>query len=371
MLVIAIVGGLLVAGAAGYHGSRPTEARAPSAKWCHRHPNGKACRRNAAPPPASAGTTTTSSTNPTPSVPSSSGQFLPPAPTGKVWANTFAEDFNGPGHKMATSADWNNGQGTYSFNAGREWYDPCQVVVSGGTAKLQAAPVTAANCTNPNHTAPPGSGAHAGYLSGYVGTNRKLNRAGEPYVFAYTYGYAEARMKLPPQTPGFFSAFWTLDASCVDTVCQSFDYNNEIDIVEVLGNDASTIWQTSHTTPDRKVTYSVDWLNGADGDTNGECPRLRYDNAFHTYGMDWEPTFIAFYIDGKKCGQVSNGYTNPNPAEPQNTFVSPSTPQYLIINEFVDHGWETSWGSHVTPTNGVWPSRTLEVDYLRVFQQRG
>src|SRR5207245_1746397 len=66
------------------------------------------------------------------------------ASSGKQWAVSFNEDFNGTAldaTKFTPCFDWNYGDCTSSFNNGKEHYLPSQVQVSGGTAKLVAEPL--------------------------------------------------------------------------------------------------------------------------------------------------------------------------------------------------------------------------------------
>jgi beta-glucanase (GH16 family) len=74
-----------------------------------------------------------------------------------------------------------------------------------------------------------------------------------------------------------------------------------------------------------------------------------------TLGVDWQPTHIAWYINGVKCGQF-NG----------NSTTIESGPMQIIEHMMVDNDWQRSWGVGLKdPTL----SRQLEVDYLRVWQQ--
>ena len=68
---------------------------------------------------------------------------IPPAPvaSGKQWTLAFAEEFNGTSldtTRLTPCFDWNLGGCTASFNTGKEHYQPSQVQVSNGTAKLTA-----------------------------------------------------------------------------------------------------------------------------------------------------------------------------------------------------------------------------------------
>ena len=39
---------------------------------------------------------------------------------------------------------------------------------------------------------------------------------------------------------------------------------------------------------------------------NGACPVIDYSTDFHRIGVDWEKDHVAFYLDGKMCGQYTN-----------------------------------------------------------------
>ena len=99
-----------------------------------------------------------------------------------------------------TCFDWNYGGCTGSFNQGREYYAPSQIRVSGGAARLVAEPtsppIASGACQNGSCT----------YLSGLLSTARPRADNGSAYLYTFTYGYVEARMRLSG-TQGFFTAW--------------------------------------------------------------------------------------------------------------------------------------------------------------------
>lgn len=268
---------------------------------------------------------------------------LPPAPTaaGKQWEVVFSEEFSGTSldsTKLTPCFDWNYGGCTESFNTGKERYLPSQVRISNGTAKLVAEPLS------PPY---PSGGCYQGqctYKAGLISTARPRADSGLPYLFAFTYGYVESRMKFP-STPGFFTAFWMLPAN------PSFSYETEIDIVEILGGHPDTIFMTYHY-GGRSRSYNVN--NGLHN--NGACAAKDYSSDFVTFGLDWQPTYVAWYIDGVKCGQFSGS-----------TSTIEDGPMQLILHMMIDNQWERDWGS-VLPSQDL--VRQLEVDYIRVYQQQ-
>ena len=266
----------------------------------------------------------------------------PPAPAigGKQWQLAWNEEFSGSDYdhsKLTPCFDWNFGSCTSTFNEGREHYDPGQIQVNNGTAKLIAQPhsppFAGSSCQNSSCT----------YYSGLLSTARPNAGNGSDYLYKFTYGYVEASLKLPA-TQGFFTAFWMLPAD------PSFNYKYEIDILENLGYDNKTMWQT--------YSYnnrSQSWEPNTGINNNGACPVNDLSGGFHRFGVDWEPTYIAFYIDGTKCGQF-NGDTN----------TISNVPMQIILDMMVDNDWQRRFNEGLLdPTL----TRTLEADYMRVYQQ--
>jgi hypothetical protein len=266
----------------------------------------------------------------------------PPVPpgTGRKWTVTFSEEFNGTDYdrtKLSPCFDWNYGGCTNSFNKGREHYDPAQIAVSNGTAKLTAAPLSpplaSTGCYQDQCT----------YKSGLLSTCRPNAGDGSAYLYTFTYGYVESRMKFPA-TQGFFTAFWMLPAD------PTYSYRSEIDIVEILGDDPNTIFMTYHYN-NRSQSHAVNQGKG----NNGSCAVKDYSTDFHRFGLDWAPTHVAWYIDGVKCSEFSG-----------TTAQVENGPMQIIIDLMVDHAWQQSWNVMLKDTTLV---RQLELDYLRVYQQ--
>ena len=269
---------------------------------------------------------------------------IPPAPvaSGKQWRVTYAEEFNNATAldlaKLTPCFDWNFGACTSSFNTGKERYLPSQVQVSDGTAKLVAEPLV------PPYASSACYQGQCTYKAGLVSTARPRADNGSPYLFPFTYGYVESRMKFPG-TPGFFTAFWMLPTN------PSFDYNTEIDIVEILGGHPDTLFMTYHY-DGRTTSFTPN--NGLHN--NGACPTKDYSSDFVRIGVDWQPTYIAWYLDGVKCGQFDGTAS-----------TIESGPMQLILHMMVDNQWERDWGSVLSSQTLV---RQLEVDYIRIYQQQ-
>jgi hypothetical protein len=275
-----------------------------------------------------------------------SGGVCPIAPplaatAGKHWTVSFDEEFSGSAlntAKLSPCFDWNTGGCTSSFNHGREHYQPSQIAVSNGTAKLIAAPlsppISSSACRDSSCT----------YKAGLLSTARP--QASSPnYLFTFQYGYVESRFKFPA-TQGFFTAFWMLPAD------PTYVYQYEIDILELLGDDPTTMFMTYSYAPDRNNSYPVNTGKFK----NGKCATKDYSKDFVRMGVDWEPDHVAWFIDGVECGRFTG--TGAQIA---------NTPMQLILHMMVDNDWENRWN---VPLLDPTLTRQLEVDYIRVYQQK-
>ena len=267
--------------------------------------------------------------------------WLPPAAAGRAWDLTFSEEFSSASYdpaKLTPCFDWNYGGCTGSFNQGREYYAASQIQVSNGVAHLVAEPTSppiASNaCQNGSCT----------YLSGLLSTARPRADNSSAYLYKFTYGYVEARLKLIG-TQGFFTAFWMLPT---DT---SYTYRTEIDILEHLGHDPETMFMTYHYN-NRTTSFAVN--SGARN--NGACPVKDYTSDFHRFGIDWQADHVAWYIDGIKCAQFDG-----------TAATIENGPMQIILDVMVDNVWQRSWNVGLLDSTLV---RDLGVDYIRVFQQR-
>lgn len=271
--------------------------------------------------------------------PASTGGIAPPniaTPAGKTWSLNFSEEFIGTSvdlNKWTTcfSWAWDYAGCTVSFNNGRESYQSSQVQYSNGIGKLVAQPQSP-------------SVWGKDYKSGLLSTTNKPNSltggVQGPSLYKFKYGYVEARLKLPPQK-GFFTAFWMLPVS---TEASGYQYPYEIDILENLGGGDTPLYQTIHYNG-----RSQSWSPYPSGNCS---PTVNPFTDFHTYGIDWQPGYQDFYIDGKKCGRFTTEVWG--------------TEMELILNLMVDVDWQKAYPS----LNGASGTGTLEADYVRVWQYK-
>ena len=121
--------------------------------------------------------------------------------------------------------------------------------------------------------------------------------------------------------------------------------SGEYDVTEIAGNDPTQGYYTAH------------W-GGSGGNCGHPCGGGQSTIAdssadFHTYALDWEPSGITWYVDGKQVAKVTD------------SGAVQTHPFYIIANFSVGG----SWG----PLNGApdgstpFPS-SMDIDYLRVWQ---
>jgi hypothetical protein len=263
-----------------------------------------------------------------------------PAPDGKQWVLAFREEFDGDDYdhdKLTPCFDWNVGDCTSSFNNGREHYQPEQIQVAGGAASMIAEPL------DPPYASDACLDGSCTYAAGLLSTARPRADDGSDYLYSFTYGYLEARVKFPA-TQGFFTAFWMLPTAT------DYNYRTEIDIVEILGHDPTTIFMTYHYS-DRSQSFAV---NDGVGN-NGDCEVKDYSQDWVRFGIDWQPDHVAWYIDGVKCAQFDG--------DPGSEIED--GPMQLILNNMVDNNWIRDWDVATTDQT---QSDQMDVDYIRVHQ---
>jgi len=233
-----------------------------------------------------------------------------------LWVPTVTEEFTGP----MTAVDavegiytfspggprwrvWYEG-GFHSNNTGRGdvWYDATGVSVVGGKLQLTARPVS--------------TGAGLRFTSGMI-------QSAPGYT--PTYGYAEARMKLPA-TYGSWPAFWLYSAKSGNSC--------EFDIMENYGTaDQYTI---------------ATWQNNTGGTPGGvwNFPVKVATTDWHTYAASWTPEALTFYVDGAPV--VRNTNLTDIPAEPMAMILNLQVENFANLADY---------------------PATVEVDWVRFYKQ--
>jgi len=206
----------------------------------------------------------------------------------------------------------------------REQYRSSQLVVENGALRL----VAVRRSVKP----------HFPWTSGMVTTGGPFERGSPHPTFAFKYGYAEMRAKLP-EGRGFWPAFWLLPANGA--------WPPEVDIMEWQGAQPRRDYLTVHFSDKRSKNDSLQ--------ATFEGPNL--SRAYHIYALDREPGVITWYVDGVARFEV----TAKQIEERGGRF--PSTPMYVLVN--------LALGGWVSPPNSHTPSpSSMTIDYVRVWDRR-
>lgn len=235
---------------------------------------------------------------------------------------TFSDEFNGQTldtAKWGTGYPWGAANGsTNAANNEAQWYINADYAptanlgtytVGNGVLDIEQAPADAATQSLINGYE---------YTSGMVNTDKS---------FSQTYGYFEMRADIP-EAPGMWPAFWLLPTGG--------GWPPELDVMEVFGY-----------APDSLVT-SVHW------DENGhqlvnkdtDVPGLS-SGGMHTYGVDWQPDTITWYLDGQEVFEA------PTPADMHQ-------PMYMLANLAAGGEW-------AGPPDGS--TNNMLIDYIRAYSE--
>ena len=156
----------------------------------------------------------------------------------------------------------------------------------------------------------------------------------------WTYGFFDIRAKLPCGN-GQWPAIWLLGGG-------QWPNTGEIDIMEAVGHEPTTIYGTLHAVDAEK---NHDHL-GDKTDVPDQC------TAFHNYQAEWTDKGITFLVDGK-------AYYHANRPAGANADAWPFTvPEYMILNIAVGGAWGGQQGIDDT----AFPQQ-MQVDYVRVYQK--
>lgn len=161
---------------------------------------------------------------------------------------------------------------------------------------------------------------------------------------SWTYGYFEARLKLP-KGKGTWPAFWMMPKNFT-----AWPKDGEIDIMEHVGYHqdfvSSSIHCTAYVHSNGTQKTAEKYLKGATDD-------------FHVYALEWTPEYIKSYVDGEQLF-----YYKPEAYGERNYNTWPFlNPFYLKLNL----AWGGNWGGAMGIDETCLPA-VYEIDYVRVFQ---
>jgi len=163
-------------------------------------------------------------------------------------------------------------------------------------------------------------------------------------IESWTYGYFEARMKLP-SGKGTWPAFWMLPKNFT-----TWPGDGEIDIMEEVGYDPNNIVCTIHC---KAYNHSIGTQKGS----TRRVPTAQTD--FHIYAVEWTADYIYGFVDGIRYFAFANDKAGNKDTWPFNA------PFYLKLNL----AWGGNWGGAQGVDESALPA-TYEIDYVRVYQKK-
>ncbi|MBT8241287.1 MAG: glycoside hydrolase family 16 protein, partial [Acidimicrobiia bacterium] len=165
----------------------------------------------------------------------------------------------------------------------------------------------------------------------------------------WQYGWFEVRARVP-EGKGLWPAIWMSPNS---NVYGRWPGSGEIDLMEVRGDRPRTA---------RVNVHYLDTGNRPSQrphDVNAS-PGTGFTDAFHTFGLRWEPNLMVFIVDGLEVHTVTNWSSAVGSAD------APFDQEFFFrLNLAIGGNYPGS------PDEGTpWPAR-FEIDWVRVFQPRG
>lgn len=240
-----------------------------------------------------------------------------PTPGPYVWS----DEFDAPAGTPVDAAKWKFDVGNRWGENELEYYtDSTDNVVHDGKGNL----AITARAENP-----------AGYQCQYGTCRYTSGRVLTEGIFEQTYGYFEARIKIP-KGKGIWPAFWLLGGN-------NWPAEGEIDIMEVLGHTPSTLYATAH----------GPGYVGEGGISTKKATARPLSNDFHTYALDWSPNLIVWYLDGVE-------YFRMTPASIKGKDWVFDHKFHIILNLAVGGRWPGA-----PDASTVFP-QTMLIDYVRV-----
>jgi len=223
--------------------------------------------------------------------------------SGVNWTRKLAKDINSIITNGTTLYAGTSEEGVYlTTNNGTSWAAPAQTTLDFTDKTVTALILDGSNLI----AGVPGSYKPHHYYSGASFNTRVYNDSitGLPdSSHIPEYGYIEARIKVP-DTVGTWSAFWfwSTEGSVGDNSIESF----EIVPGSKVTCSESPYYNTIHSK--YLMTNCMYYLEnpytvacgGADYDYNltAQAHYINDYTAFHTYGVEWSPSRIIYYVDG-------------------------------------------------------------------------
>jgi hypothetical protein len=237
--------------------------------------------------------------SPKPPLPSSTPDHYP------RWNLVFDDEFDESSLDVSKWNIENRALGGYRnccLAYGMQYYTPKAISISNGYLQIK---------TDKNKV-----GGYS-FTSGAITTENK---------FSFLYGRVDIRAKLP-KTQGFWPALWLLPNG------SSASPPFEIDMMELLGNNPTTVSMANHW--DRQQNQR--FYTGPD-----------FSQTYHVFSIVWDKQTITWYIDHIQRFHAQQGISNQN--------------MYIIINSCLGGSWSGP------PNATTILPQYMDIDYVRVYQ---
>ncbi len=168
-------------------------------------------------------------------------------------------------------------------------------------------------------------------------------------TFTFQYGYVEVRAKFDC-AQGAWPAIWMMPTS------GPWPQTGEIDIMEHLNYDG-IIYQTVHYNNANGTRVSNSTVNG--GKSTAYFSTVEDKAAFHTYGVEWTPESVIFFMDGNKKLTLAAQENNPNWP-----FNKEDNPYYLLLDMQLGGDGHEDWVGEI---GNIGDGVAMTVDYVHVY----
>jgi hypothetical protein len=160
----------------------------------------------------------------------------------------------------------------------------------------------------------------------------------------FQYGRIDIRALLP-EGQGIWPALWMLGH---DITSVGWPACGEIDIMELIGSQPSTVHGTIH--------YGADWSQHEHQGTGTSLSGgEKFADAYHVFSIEWDANGITWYLDDKEYYSIDTSVTGTQPYPFDDEF-------FFIMNVAVGGRWPGYPNATTT-----FP-QYMVVDYVRVFQ---
>ncbi len=245
---------------------------------------------------------------------------------GKEWQLLWSDEFDGQG--LPDSTKWTFDIGDWGWGNNELQYYTCNRVEN-------------ARQENGNLVLEARKNDH-----GFSWSSARLTTRGKQ---SFLYGKIEFRAKVPVGR-GSWAAGWLLGDQYIDEM--SWPYCGEIDVLENVGYEIDPLTGNGKTHASIHCgAYYFKLRNQPTAITEVD----NMSNAFHTYAMEWLPTGMTMFVDGRKYFDYHD--TSSKLSWPFDK------PQNLILNLAIGGGWGGTKGIDSTLT-----SQKMIVDYVRVYE---